>query len=104
MLDIKPWLQSTGMSVAEERFLKPPALPYIVFLESRDVSGADYKNCIADRDISIELYSSKIDKVAENKIEVLLNEKSIAYKKDHVWLDSENFFQTIYDFNLLEKL
>ncbi|MCT8978655.1 hypothetical protein N4T77_18865 [Clostridium sp. CX1] len=104
MLDIKIWLETTGMKVAEERFLKPPALPYIVFLEEIDVSGADYKNCIADRNISIELYSNKINREAESKIENLLNEKSISYKRGRAWIETEMFFQTVYDFQLIEKL
>lgn len=103
MLDVKAWLETTGMKVAEVSFTKPPPLSYIVFLENRNVRGADNKNLIADRELSIELYSAKIDREAEQKIEDLLNEKSIEYSKDRTWIDSENFFQTVYDFNLLEK-
>ncbi|MCT8978307.1 hypothetical protein N4T77_17095 [Clostridium sp. CX1] len=104
MLEIKSWLETTGMKVAEERFLKPPALPYIIFLEEVNVSGADNKNCIVDRNISIELYSDKINREAESKIDALLNEKVIEYRKNRTWIDSEKFFQTVYDFNLVEKL
>lgn len=104
MLDVKSWLGTTGYKIAEERFLSPPALPYIVFLETHDVRGADTKNCIIERSISVELYSEKIDVEAESKIEGLLNEKYIEYSKDRTWIDSEKFFQTVYDFNLLEKL
>ncbi|QXE19999.1 hypothetical protein [Clostridium sp. 001] len=103
MLDIKNWFQTTELKVANELFLKPPPLPYIVFTESGDVGGADEKNCIANRAISIELYSERIDYVSESKIEALLNEKAISYKKDRTWIDSEKFFQTVYDFDLLEK-
>lgn len=103
MLDVKIWLKTTGMDVAEQRFLQPPPLPYIVFTEDRDVSGSDNKNCIADRAITIELYSDKINREAEAKVEALLNEKSIQYKKERTWIDSERFFQTMYDFNLKEK-
>lgn len=104
MLDVKTWLETTGMKATEVSFKKPPPLPYIIILESEDVRGADTKNLIRDRDITIELYSDKIDKEAEQKIENLLNEKSIEYKKDRAWLESGRFFQTMYDFNLLEKL
>lgn len=104
LTDVKSWLETTGMKVAEERFFKPPALPYIVFLEDRAVSGADSKNCIADREISIELYSDKINQSDEQAIENLLNEKAINYKKDRTWIQAEMFFQTVYDFNLIEKI
>jgi hypothetical protein len=104
MLDIKTWLEETSMKVAEERFLKPPALPYIIFTDNTNVSGADNKNCIAKRGISIELYSDKINKEAETEVETLLNKKSISYSKDRIWIQGEMFFETIYDFNLIEKI
>jgi len=104
MLDIKPWLEITGYKVAEERFLKPPAFPYIIFTEEINISGADNKNYIAGRSIGIELYSEKIDKISEKKIEDLLNGKAIEFKKDRTWIESEKFFQTVYDFSLTEKI
>ncbi|GCD13297.1 hypothetical protein [Clostridium tagluense] len=103
MLDIKTWLETIGLKVAEERFIKPPPLPYIIFTDKPDVSGADDRNCIADRSISVELYSSKVNKVSEKAIEDLLNEKAINYKKDRMWIDTEMWFETTYDFNLIEK-
>ena len=103
MLDVKTWLEKTEMKVTEDRFLKPPALPYIVFTENIDVGGADFKNCIFNRDISIELYADRISKISEQKIEKLLNEKAIYYTKSRNWIESDKFFQTLYDFNLLEK-
>lgn len=103
LMDIKTWLEVAGMKAAEERFLKPPALPYLIFTEELNSGGADDKNCIADRRISIELYSDKINRDAETKIENLLNERAIEFKRDRQWIDSEKFFQTVYDFNLVEK-
>ena len=104
MLDIKLWLKATELKVTEERFLKPPPLPYIIFTENNDISGADDKNCIADRNISIELYSAKIDKAREKAIEDLLNEKAISFKRDRIWIDTEMMFESVYDFNLVEKI
>ena len=103
MLDIKSWLETIGLKVSEECFIKPPPPPYIIFTDSPYISGADEKNCIADRNINIELYSSKIDKVREKAIESLLNEKSISFKRDRIWIDTEMMFETIYDFNFVEK-
>lgn len=104
MLDVKLWLESTGMKVAEEYFIKPPTLPYLIFKEEIDVTRVGNKECIANRQISIELYSEKVNHESENKIEVLLNEKSIDNKKSRTWIESEKFFQTMYDFNLYEKI
>jgi hypothetical protein len=103
MLVIETWLEATGLKVSEERFLKPPPLPYIVFTEDIDVSGSDNKNCIVSKDISIELYALKVDHASENLIENLLNEKAISFRRDRIWLDTEMMFETIYDFNLVEK-
>jgi len=103
MLETKPWLETTGYAVEEELFMKPPSLPYIIFTENNDVSGADNKNCIVDRGISIELYSEEINKVAEKAIENLLDEKAIQYSKDRTWLNTEMMFETIYDFVFKEK-
>jgi len=103
MLDIKSWLEATGLKVSEERFLKPPPLPYIIFTDNQEVGGADNKNCISDRSINIELYSIKIDHVSEKLIEDLLNKKAINYKRDRMWIDTEKMFEATYDFNLIEK-
>lgn len=81
LTDVKKLLETTGMSVAETCFLKPPSLPYIIFIEEIEFRGNDHKNCIANRDISVELYSTKINKEKENLIEKLLNDKSIEYRK-----------------------
>ena len=102
--EIKALLETTGYKVAIVSFTKPPALPYLIVTEQSDTNGADYKNCLVDRQLGIELYSAKIDKVAEEKIENLLNEKAIEYKKNRTWIDTDSFFQTVYDFSLHEKL
>lgn len=103
LTDVKAWLKTTGYPVEAVLFLKPPAPPYIVFSDKTDVSGADSKNCIADRAITIELYADSVDTAAEAAIESLLNAKAIPYSKELMWIQTERFFQTVYDINLVEK-
>ena len=103
MLAIKEWLETTNLKVFEERVLNPPPLPYVIFTEYNEIGGADNKNCIAIRDISIEFYSINIDRVSESLIETLLNEKAINYTKDRLWIDTEMMFETVFDFTLTEK-
>ena len=103
MLEIKTWLETTSLEVAEERFLRPPPLPHIIFTEYNEIGGADDKNNIAIRDISIELYSLTVDRISESLIETLLNEKAINYTKDRLWIDTEMMFETVFDFTLTEK-
>lgn len=104
MLDTKAWLETTGMKVAENCFKSPPPLPYLIFTDDSKTGGADIKNCLVNRNLSVEMYSNIINKEAESKVETLLNEKSIEFKKNRTWIDSEKFFQTVYDFNLIEKM
>ena len=103
MLDVKGLLKMIGLEVAETSFLKAPQLPYIIFLEKDEESGADFKNNITGRDITVEFYSARIDKEKEKVIEDLLREKSIKFIKDRVYVDSQKFFETIYTFSLYEK-
>lgn len=103
MLDVKSLLETTELKVEETCFVKPPPLPYIIFSEEREESGADNKNNILERNITIELYSQKINREKEKLIEDLLKGKSIKFKKERLYIDTENFFQTMYDFYLYEK-
>lgn len=103
MLDVKNLLEQTGLKVGEVAFLKPPALPYIIILEDKEELGSDKVNNIINRDITIELYSEKINKEKEESIEKLLKSKSLKFKKERVYVDSEKIFETIYTFSIYEK-
>ena len=104
LTDVKSWLKTTNLEVEEVLFTNPPGLPYIIFTDKTYHRGSDDKNCIADRYISIELYSETINTEVETKIENVLNEKAIEFSKDCTWIQEELFFQTVYDFNLIEKI
>jgi len=102
-IDVKVMLEETGLKVAENCFLRALALPYIVFLQDSKNSGADNKICLIERNITVELYSSKVNREKENEIEEILIKNSIEFSKNRTWIDSEKVFQTVYDFNLYEK-
>ena len=105
MLDVKEWLKTTGLAVEETAFTKRTPLPYIIFIEKVIVGGADSKNNISTRQITVEFYAEKINKYAEKAIEDLFDEKAISYAKERLWIGgSDNFFETIYDFSLTEKI
>ena len=104
MLEIKQWLkEGTGLPVANTAFINKVTLPFIVFLEDIETQGSDLNNDLVERTFTVELYSSTISKIIENKIEKLLNEKSIKFKKSRTWLDDEHCFETMYDFSFLER-
>ncbi|MBS6503583.1 MAG: hypothetical protein KH415_18555 [Clostridium sp.] len=103
MLDVKELLKMTGLEVAETSFLKAPSLPFIIFLQDVEEAGADIKNNIIERNVTVEFYSARINNEKEKVIEDLLREKLIKFKKDRVYVDSQSFFETTYTFSLYEK-
>lgn len=102
-INVKEMLEETGLKVAEDCFLRAPALPYIVFLEKSNCNGGDNKVFILERDITVELYSSRINREKENELEEIFIKNYIDFRKNRIWIDSEKVFQTVYDFSLYEK-
>lgn len=102
LTDVKTWLEATGYPVERLLFKEPPDLPYIIFTETVNATGADDKNLIAERAIRVELYSETINETAEGKIEALLN--AIEYTKEQLWIESQLLHETIYSFDLKEKI
>ena len=103
LTNLKSWLETTGMKAAEELFKTPPALPYIVFRDSRNVYGSDESNLLAVRNVAIELYSDTIHAAAESSIEALLNAKAYPFTKHREWIPSESFFMTVFEFQTTER-
>jgi hypothetical protein len=88
----------------ETRFLKPPTTSYCVYFDSITRRGADAKNLIKEHSYTIELYAYTKDAEAEAKIEQALDEYAIPYEKlERTWLDSESLYQTVFNFDFIEK-
>ena len=93
-----------GKTFKETRFLKPPQSTYAVYMDSFTGRGADGANLIKEHTYSIEVYSYKADPTAEAKIEKMFDTLSIEYEKsERYWLDTEQLYQVVYTFNLIEK-
>lgn len=103
MLSLKSWLEGTGMTVGEIKFRTPPKLPYIIFRTSDSITGSDDENLVITRDVTVELYTDKIDEVSEKAITDLLDAKAFAYEKDREWIATDSFFQTTFDFTITER-
>lgn len=102
---VKDILNTIDIPYKQTRFLKPPSQSYIVYLHDFEVRGADHKNLIKENDITLELYSYSKDEKSELLIEDELNERNIEYKKQNsYWIESEQLYQTIYEFNYIEKV
>lgn len=88
----------------ETRFLKPPKSTYAVYMDSYECRGADGLNLIKDHDYTIELYSYVPDPDAEKRLENTLDSFGLAYEKqERYWIQEEQLYQTIYQFNHIEK-
>ncbi len=103
MLDVKAFLEQTGLPVREQRFLGIMPLPAIVFADAVDIGGADLINNLVTRNIGIEFYAETIDLLNEAKIELLLDSLPVSYTRTRDWIESEKFFSTIYEFTLTER-
>lgn len=93
-----------GKTFKETRFLKPPTTTYAIYLDSVTRRGADGLNLITEHEYTIELYSYKTDRNAEEKIEKMFNTLGIEYEKsERYWLESEQLYEVVYTFDFIEK-
>lgn len=102
MTDIQALLERTGAKVNPSRFLKA-TLPRIVWFERTNRYGADYRNPIMHREITVELYAEEIDLRMERRISAELDTLGVDYSSERLWISSEKMFETIYNFELEEK-
>lgn len=86
---------------ARGRFREAVEPPYILYLDdSTDSIGADYLNLAQRHYMSIILATDYIDNVKEGQIEEII--KEYEYTKTRLFIESENLWQTTYEFELLE--
>lgn len=112
-MDLKDILKKgTNLPTAENHFIKPPKLPYLIFNQDKDVRGVSKDNLIIDSDVSVELYTSKIDPELEKKVKKVIiddilsvsnNDDEIEISQNREYIESEQMYMTIFDFNLIEK-
>ena len=88
----------------ETRFLKAPDVTYCVYLDSVVRRGADNANLITEHRYTVELYAYAPDPAAEDAIEEALDALAIPFEKQpRYWINDEQIFQTVYDFDYIEK-
>jgi hypothetical protein len=105
--DLHQALKSTGLPVAYREFKSsptnpPPKPPFITyqFSHSSDMI-ADNQNYVDIENFQIELYTSKKDLAAEQKVQDKLKELGLPYRKFEAWIDSEGLLQIIYEVQLI---
>ena len=101
---VKDILNQIGIPFKKTRFLKVPSTSYIVYLHDCNSRGADIKNLIKENNITLELYSYSQDEVSQKLIEDTLDNRGLEYKKQSsYWIDSEQIYQTVYEFDYITK-
>lgn len=106
MTDIKGWLESAGFEgrVAEHSFPVPVSPPYVVYLEEDRVWGGDFSLDFINRELRVELYSPRIDREAEGRLERLFAASGQEYDKERVYIHSQRYYMTVYELEFMEKL
>lgn len=94
-----------NVTFKETRFLSPPKdTTYCVYMDSVSSRGADNYNCIKEHSYSIEVYEYYPDDEIEQKIEQILDNLGIEYEKhERYWIEQEQLYQVIYNFDYIEK-
>lgn len=98
-------LAAAGIKERGSRFVKPPAGTYAVWFDDIDTDGPDgMPPRIFRHNCTIELYEPKKDEAAVTALEAELTGRALHWtKQDRYWLNSEQMYQTVYEFTYTEK-
>lgn len=97
-------LSSTGLPYRKTRFVKPPAGTYVVYMDDIETDGPDGQASIWTHGVTLEVYESKPDDAAESAIEDAITAAGLRWRKqDRYWLQTEQRYQVIYEFEYIEK-
>ena len=98
-------LTRAGVKFRQSRYTAKP-LPdtYAVYLDDREVNGADGINCLITHNITVEVYESKPDDATEAAIEEALDFFGMEWTSQaRYWIAEEQRYQVIYEFTYIEK-
>lgn len=102
LAELKKMLDGTGFPVTYSHFNNPQTPPFICYLVDGSANlMADNKVYHKIYDVTIDLYTTKKDLVAEAKLETLLDTHEIPWDSDEVFIESESLFQKIYEVRLI---
>lgn len=97
-------LTAAAIPYRRARFPKPPETTYAVYTDDIERDGADGINLITRHNITVELYEYAPDDAAEQAIEDALDAAGREWsKQDRYWIQPEQLYQTVYEFNYFEK-
>lgn len=78
---------------------KPPYISYWIIKEHRTYNGV----FICVNNTTLELYTLKLDKILEDRIENILMHHDLDFYKSTEWIESEKKYQTVYEFSYYTK-
>lgn len=98
-------LTAAGIKNRRSRYPNPPAGTYAVWMEDITTDGPDgMPPAIFTHDVTIELYEAKPDDAAEAAVESALSAAGLKWtKEDRYWIQSEQVYQTVYEFTYTDK-
>lgn len=99
-------MQAAGIANRRTRYPSPPDTAYAVYHDSVTTDGPDGINAIYTHDYTVELYTNDPEEAdtAETSMEQALNAAGVAWgKQDRYWLQTEQLYQTVYEFSHIEK-
>jgi len=97
-------LKTTLYPVSYHHFTTAPTPPYIVYLRAFDNNiFSDYKVHGKFKFYQVELYTTKKDLAAEQKLEAVLNGINSEYDVTETYIESEALYQVIYTIKITEK-
>lgn len=77
---------------------------YAVYMDDQTADGADKRIMLITHQITVELYEAQPDDAAETAIEESLSARGILWtKQDRLWLQEEQRYQVIYEFEYITK-
>lgn len=102
---VKDILAAAGITARRNRFPKPPAGTYAVWMDDIETDGADgLPPAIFKHSVTVEVYEPMPDDEAEAKLEAAMGAYGRQWaKQDRYWLESELLYQVVYDFSFIEK-
>lgn len=97
-------MTATGVPYRKARFAAPPSGSYAVYTDDIETDGPDGINAILKHHITVELYEPKPDDASEAAIEAAIDAESLTWtKQDRFWIQTEQRYQVIYEFDYIEK-
>lgn len=103
--EIKTLFDNCGITAREADFDKSKPTPYIAYYRSHENSiRANGRTIYTIIKMAAELYTKRTDTATEPILEKYFRDNGIVAKKsERVFVEAENYYETVYEFELVMK-